>query len=464
MNYFYCELCKRKFFSSHDKLFTCPQCRGEQSVTRISKPVTPIKLKKEKIDVKILDTIQNWGDITLVEDIISIVGSTLYKNNPNDVDVVTKFSGIKIIEDAIKNVVEKRHLQTHFIKGQSHGEFVPKYDLILKEKPIEKKSTTNPPKYKYLRPIQFSKKMLNTEKFILEPLIQDAKRILIIRKNNEIKIHLTENKLLKNDSYINRIKMIEEPVDFIYDAYLTRNGTIVLTDIIEKDSCNLKNDPLLSRKTFLIKSKIPREANVAFIKFYYAKSKEEMINKVSEWKAKGIGVILKPAFSTYKEDVGWMKFDFKPLIKLDLGCGKRKAKRYFGIDKNKYDGVDKVYDLEKGIPLEDNSCQIVRANHFVEHHTNPQFIMEEIYRVLKHKGTVIIAVPEASTWGAQNHPDHKSFWSEFSIDYYTEPYLIKKFHTNCLFKIRKSRKLIFTTNGIKRVHLIWVLEAIKDVE
>lgn len=464
MHLFYCSACKQRFGSSMTKLFVCPKCRAQDTVKRVSMRVPKLKSKKEKIDINKLDTLQNWGDITLVEDILSVVGSSLYKANPNDVDVTTKFTGLKPFEDAIKKVVLKKHLQTHFIKGASHGESLPKYDLVLKEKPLEKKASTNPPKYKYVRPIPFTKKMLNTEKFIVEPLIQEAQRATIIRKNGEVKIHLSEHKLLNNETFIKRVQMIEEPTDFVYEGYITKSSTIILTDIIEKDECNLRNDPLLSRKTFLIKSKIPRVANIAFIKFYYAKSKEEMLDRVAQRKSQGLGVILKPAFSKYREDAGWIKLDFKPLVKLDLGCGKRKAKGYFGIDKEQYEGVDKVYNLEKRIPLEDSSCKIVRANHFVEHHSNPQFIMEEIYRVLKHGGTTIIAVPESSTRGAQNHPDHKSFWNEFSIDYYTEPYLIKKFKTNCLFKIKKFVKRILMTNGIKRVHLVWVLEAIKDAE
>ena len=423
------------------------------------------KLRGKKISTKAVEILNEWGDITLVEDVVSVVGSTLYKNNPNDVDVCCKFSGIKIIEDAIKEVLQKRHMAGHIIYGLSHGEYVPKYDLVLKEKQIEKKEPIIKPDYKYIEPIKYINKTWNTEKFIVEPYINNSKRILIIRKDENISIYTSNTHLLKNESLIKRVEMIQEPKDFIYDGFLLKNGTIVLQDIIEKDCCNLKNDPLLSRKTFLIKSKIPREANIAFMKFMYCKSKEELVKKLQYYKDKNMKCIIKPAFSKYNNEAQWMKVDFSEPLKIDIGCGRHKEKGFIGIDKVKYnDSIDIVYDLEKGIPIESNSCSVVRANHFVEHLSNPQFIMEEVYRVLKDNGEAIITVPHKDTWGAKAHPEHKSFFDENSMEYYTNAYFIKKYQSKCYFRLEKLIKKVFFTNGIKRVHLTFILKAIKSVK
>jgi|GEM_PF-5697586 len=425
------------------------------------------RVSNKKADVKSIELLQDWKDTTLVEDVVSVVGSSLYKDNPKDVDVVCKFTGVKVIEDAIRKVLEKKQLPVHIIHGKSHGEYVPKYDLVLREKPIEKKLAIKPPKYEYVHPLQYVEKTTDTEKFIVEPYIREAKRLLIIRKDGKVTIHLSEHKQLLNESFIKRIQLIEEPKDFILDGLLLKNGTIVLQDIIEKDQNNLKEDPLLSRKTFLIKTRIPRQANIAFIKFKLCKSKVELAQTLNDYKSKNRDAIIKPAYSKYassSESAGWMRMNYAPLAKLDLGCGSRKAQGFVGLDKKSGVGVDVVCNLEKDIPFESNSCAEIRANHFVEHISNPQHIMEEIYRVLIHKGIVTITVPEASTKGAQKHLDHKSYWNDFSMDYYTEPYLIKKFQTKAYFKIKSFKKKSFFTGFTKRIHLTWTLEAIKKYE
>jgi hypothetical protein len=392
-----------------DKLFNCPHCKEKDCIKRI-----PFNLKRVKVEKTKKVTPSK------IENVIESVSNSLSKDNLTNIDTSMKFSNNKII-------------------GVSQT--------------IEKKLTTIKPQYKYIRPITFTKTLPPSKTFILEPYIPDSKRILIIKKDGEVKIHITEKKLLEPTSYIDRIKMISEPTNFVCEAYLAKNGAIILTDIIEKDDCSLKNEPLEVRKEVLIQSKIANEANISFIKFYYAKNKEEMLNKVMEWKSKGIITILKSASSTYNASAGWMKLNFTPPLKLDLGCGERKIKGYFGIDKNKHTGVDKVYNLEKGIPLEDDSCKVVNAHHFMQYHSNPQFMMEEIYRVLKHGGEAIITVPK------QVNQLHKSHWNEFAIHYYTDPYLIKKFQTNCYFKIKKA---IQRTSITKKVYLTWILEAVKD--
>jgi len=393
-----------------DKLFNCPHCKEKDCVKRI-----PFNLKRIKV-VKVKKEIQRQ-----TENVIESISKVLNKDSLNNVDTSMKFSNNKIINSLPKT--------------------------------IEKKLTIVKPQYKYVRPIPFTKTLPPSKTFVLEPYIPDSKRILIIKKDDEVKIHITEKKLLEPTSYIERIKMISEPTNFVCEAYLAKNGAIILTDVIEKDDRSLKNESLEVRKEVLIQFKIANEANISFIKFYYAKSKEEMLDKVMEWKSKGIITILKSASSTYSENAGWMKLNFAPLLKLDLGCGKRKIRGYFGIDKEKYTCVDKAHNLEKGIPLEDDSCKVVNAHHFMQYHSDPQFMMEEIYRVLKHNGEAIITVPKNVS------QLHKSHWNEFAIHYYTDPYLIKKFQTNCYFKIKKA---IHRTSITKKVQLTWILEAIKD--
>lgn len=76
----------------------------------------------------------------------------------------------------------------------------------------------------------------------------------------------------------------------------------------------------------------------------------------------------------------------KKLIKIDFGCGQRKASpEHVGVDFVPIEGVDVVHDLTKfPYPFEDESAEEIYASHFFEHldgHERARF-MEECYRIL----------------------------------------------------------------------------------
>jgi len=90
------------------------------------------------------------------------------------------------------------------------------------------------------------------------------------------------------------------------------------------------------------------------------------------------------------------KISFQEPIKLDLGCGKFKKKGFYGIDKFPGESVDKVVDVDKGIPFKDNSVIEIYSSHVLEHVNNFEFVMEEIYRICKPDAKIIIKVPHFS--------------------------------------------------------------------
>jgi len=101
---------------------------------------------------------------------------------------------------------------------------------------------------------------------------------------------------------------------------------------------------------------------------------------------------------------------------LDLGCwdgtntikyGKRaNAKNLFGIElemskaklASKKGITVRTSDLNKKFPFKDNSMDVVVANHVIEHLTQTELFLNEIYRVLKKGGYVIIATPNLASW------------------------------------------------------------------
>ena len=109
---------------------------------------------------------------------------------------------------------------------------------------------------------------------------------------------------------------------------------------------------------------------------------------------------------------------------LNLGCGKTKPEGHWGIDITDAVGVDLVADLNKGIPVPDNTFDTVLAVDFLEHikMENNIKIMEEIYRVVKPGGSFQAIVPSTDgvNTGAFQDPTHFSFWPKNKFMYFLD--------------------------------------------
>lgn len=109
-------------------------------------------------------------------------------------------------------------------------------------------------------------------------------------------------------------------------------------------------------------------------------------------------------------------------MKIDLGCGRRKRKGYFGIDCQQLEDVDLVCDCNQTIPLPDNCADEIIAFDFLEHINNDKriHIMTEIWRLLKPNGLFISQTPSTDGRGAFQDPTHYAFWNQNSFLYYTD--------------------------------------------
>ena len=97
-------------------------------------------------------------------------------------------------------------------------------------------------------------------------------------------------------------------------------------------------------------------------------------------------------------------------VRVELGCGWTKRLEpypFIGVDGYKYDGVDIIKDLERGIPFSDDSVDIIFASHFIEHIQDLTGIMEETYRVLKKNGVLELICPWWKSKYAYANSDHK---------------------------------------------------------
>ncbi len=90
------------------------------------------------------------------------------------------------------------------------------------------------------------------------------------------------------------------------------------------------------------------------------------------------------------------KIDVKPPYKLNVGCGSNLKDGWINIDLSPH--ADICADVTKGIPLPDNSSEIIYSEHFLEHLKYPNESMPflaESYRLLKEKGVMHLGVPDS---------------------------------------------------------------------
>jgi len=136
---------------------------------------------------------------------------------------------------------------------------------------------------------------------------------------------------------------------------------------------------------------------------------------------------------------------------LDLGCGSRKYKsndaedEVIGLDIDRNSEADVIHDLSKfPYPFENEKFDIIQASHILEHLDNPIEFINEVQRILKKNGRLIIKVPHYSSATAVNFLEHKHFFnlSTFKTKYFTH-FRVKGIRLNySVYRNNISRKLI----------------------
>ena len=98
---------------------------------------------------------------------------------------------------------------------------------------------------------------------------------------------------------------------------------------------------------------------------------------------------------------------------IDLGCGKNKYKGAIGVDNVKLEGVDVVHDLlDFPYPFQTASADKIIISHTLEHFVLEDIIkiFNEMERILKEGGSVIVSVPHVFSPSTFGDPGHKSFF------------------------------------------------------
>jgi SAM-dependent methyltransferase len=113
---------------------------------------------------------------------------------------------------------------------------------------------------------------------------------------------------------------------------------------------------------------------------------------------------------------------------LDLGCGDApytplfdEGINYVSVDRGKRYPIRVVADITTMLPFIDETFDAVLCTQVLEHISNPEMVVNEIYRVLKPQGIGFISVPFA--WEIHQYPEDchrftpdelKSLFREFS--------------------------------------------------
>ena len=121
-------------------------------------------------------------------------------------------------------------------------------------------------------------------------------------------------------------------------------------------------------------------------------------------------------------------------IKLDIAGGGNPQPGFVNIDIRKSPKVDIVHDLETfPWPLPNECCSLAVASHIVEHIDPHKFIfikfMNEIWRIMKDGGQLMIATPYAGSVGYFQDPTHcnpcnEATWFYFDPLHYSGLYHI----------------------------------------
>ena len=106
---------------------------------------------------------------------------------------------------------------------------------------------------------------------------------------------------------------------------------------------------------------------------------------------------------------------------VDVGAGRApyrgllKCKKYIGIDVERRADVENliIADINKDIPMDSDSVDVVILTEVLEHLRNPVRAMEELYRVLKPGGRLVLTTP--LLWPLHEEPNDFQRFTKYGL-------------------------------------------------
>jgi ubiquinone/menaquinone biosynthesis C-methylase UbiE len=104
---------------------------------------------------------------------------------------------------------------------------------------------------------------------------------------------------------------------------------------------------------------------------------------------------------------------------LDVGCGADKFPGAIGLDVRAHSPANIRADLDRlPWPLREDSFDLIVMRHVLEHMRDVVATVEELYRLAKPGGRIVVEVPHFSWVEAYRHPGHLHFFAGGSFDFY----------------------------------------------
>ena len=127
---------------------------------------------------------------------------------------------------------------------------------------------------------------------------------------------------------------------------------------------------------------------------------------------------------------------------LNIGCGSRHIKGAVNLDRDPKCKPDVVADFHQ-LPFEDNQFDTVLGFDIIEHTDKPEILVNEMKRVAKPEGTVIIACNDFDiqhqNW--EKNPEHVTYFNSEIFKKFFEPkgFSVFSLYRGVLVAVNKSK-------------------------
>lgn len=155
-----------------------------------------------------------------------------------------------------------------------------------------------------------------------------------------------------------------------------------------------------------------------------------------------------------KKNINRKLFDNAMGVKLDIGCGQFRQKGFIGMDLERHKNIDITHDIQKfPWPVPSNVCYQILFSHVWEH-IEPKHrfrVMDELWRICRWDGQLLIAAPHAGSYLADAHPAHYGCPNEAAFQFFDPDYQL--YHSGGYKKPRawKIVRSIANINGTLEV-------------
>ena len=107
------------------------------------------------------------------------------------------------------------------------------------------------------------------------------------------------------------------------------------------------------------------------------------------------------------------------MLRVDLGCGRKKTAGFIGVDRFALPEVDVVADINRKLPFADGSVDLLLASHSLEHAADLMATMKDLYRICRHGAQICILAPYNEQKLNLANPYHVSVFNEHTPRFWT---------------------------------------------